>query len=41
MTETKSKVEDQIYLKINEGYEINHLLKHTRNEGKKAYISGI
>ena len=32
---TKSKVEEQTYLEINEDYEIHNLLRHTINESKR------
>ena len=32
---TKSKVEEQTYLEINEDYEINNLLRHTIKESKR------
>ena len=35
METTKSKVEEQTYLEINEGYEINNLLRHTINVSKR------
>ena len=32
---TKSKVEERTYFEINEGYEINNLLRRTINENKR------